>query len=415
MSHGKVDYDFIVEYAKSSRSTCKTSKKTIEKGEMRIGQMIQAANVDKKIPNWHHYKWFFTKGNKGLTKWEMLFGREKLRLEDQETIKKLIEKNSGEETSGTKRKAKDIEDSEEPEKKKPKEEETEQQRLLREENEALWKIKDRLKREVSRPKFLKEILEYNNQSSKGGDSVLIDRIAEGMLFGALPEGCGQDDCKGGHLFLDQTTGKYRCTGNSSVWSRCMWEGDPEKIEIKAWKIPDWMKDEYDYFNNWKFKRRDRVIIKNEVIRAKGKEGEEVGVKSEETIKSERAKRKFFSVGKSTKTPLEGYVIALDISKSKIEKISEMIAELGGTYSEKVNPKVTHLISTDDNYDDETPKVAKAITLDIPVLSERWITDSKKKQVFLNQKDYLIGGSNFATDVQDRYFTYPADDEKPEAD
>jgi len=121
-----LDYDFIVEYAKSARSTCKTSKKSIEKGEIRIGQMVQAPNVDKKIPHWHHYKWFFSKGNKGLTKWEMLYGREKLRLEDQELIKKLIEDNSGE-TKGSKRRAnkdkekeKDDSDNEAPKKKKKK-------------------------------------------------------------------------------------------------------------------------------------------------------------------------------------------------------------------------------------------------------------------------------------------------------
>lgn len=51
----KKDYDFIVEYAKSNRSKCGTTKEAIPQGEMRIGQMIQAKNFDGKIPVWCVY------------------------------------------------------------------------------------------------------------------------------------------------------------------------------------------------------------------------------------------------------------------------------------------------------------------------------------------------------------------------
>jgi len=245
--------------------------------------------------------------------------------------------------------------------------------------------------------------------------VLIDRIADGMMFGALPEGCGQDDCSGGHLYLDKTTGKYRCTGNSSVWSKCMWEGELSDVKAKAWKIPEWLADEYDYFRHWRYQKRDRAVVKNEVLRAEGKEKEEVGIKSEEAIKSERAKRKFFQIGKKSKAPLDGCTIALDVKKTRVDKLKEIIEELGGTYSDKVNPKVTHLISTDNNYDDETPKVSKAVTLDIPILTEDWLKDSKSKKEFLNQNEYLIGGSEHAINILEREFTDPAEDEKKEAE
>jgi hypothetical protein len=49
----KVEYDFIVEYAKTDRSTCSTSRQKIMQGEMRIGLMIQAKNFDGKIPQWY--------------------------------------------------------------------------------------------------------------------------------------------------------------------------------------------------------------------------------------------------------------------------------------------------------------------------------------------------------------------------
>lgn len=39
----------------------------------------------------HHWKSFFVKGNKGLTQWEMLYGRETLRVDDQKKVQALIE------------------------------------------------------------------------------------------------------------------------------------------------------------------------------------------------------------------------------------------------------------------------------------------------------------------------------------
>jgi hypothetical protein len=165
--------------------------------------------LNLNLPLRHHWKNFFAKGNKGLTQWEMLHGRDTLRLEDQKKIQGLIEstykctgafkrsyaegptgterqvltpeakdrereKQSGltiitsniptEHNGGTKRKAEATDD--EPAAKKQKTEETPEEKEKREHNEMQWKFKDALK--GLKPKDLKEICEENGQSSKGG-------------------------------------------------------------------------------------------------------------------------------------------------------------------------------------------------------------------------------------------------------
>lgn len=56
---------------------------------------------------------------------------------------------------------------------------------LKEQNKKLWALKDDLRKHCSRDE-LKALLEFNNQQTKGGKMKLVDRCAEGMLFGAMP-------------------------------------------------------------------------------------------------------------------------------------------------------------------------------------------------------------------------------------
>jgi len=239
----------------------------------------------------------------------------------------------------------------------------------------MWAIKDNLK--GYKPKDLREILELNDQSSKGGEDALLDRIANGAMFGALPVGCGQDDCTNGHLYFDKSTGKYRCTGNSSEWSKCLWEADEDKVEVTPWKFPKWIKDN-DYFKKWKFQKRTRAVVKSEVIRAANVTEE--GVVSEETVKAARAKRRFFDVGKKLENPFDTYVIAFAGKLStKQGKLKEIVEKLGGTTTTKISPKVTHLVATEKEVKAETSKILDAIKFDIPILSETWIHDTKEKK------------------------------------
>lgn len=64
---------------------------------------------------------------------------------------------------------------------------------------------------------------------------LLDRCADGMVFGALklcPE------CKG-QLVLDNYS--YRCTGNISSWTKCMYTStEPDR---SSWMVPAELREE----------------------------------------------------------------------------------------------------------------------------------------------------------------------------
>ena len=88
-----------VEYAKTNRSTCKKSKQKIEKGEIRIGKMVENNYSDEvmKMPQWHKVGPFFemmSKMRKSTKKPETIQdfgGYEALSEADQEMIKAKLQ------------------------------------------------------------------------------------------------------------------------------------------------------------------------------------------------------------------------------------------------------------------------------------------------------------------------------------
>ncbi|XP_068630447.1 poly [ADP-ribose] polymerase-like [Battus philenor] len=82
------DLPYNVEYAKSSRSSCKLCKKTIDQGILRIALMVQSPFFDGKQPNWHHLDCLFSK--KPPTAISDIANFNKIKHEDQEDIKKRI-------------------------------------------------------------------------------------------------------------------------------------------------------------------------------------------------------------------------------------------------------------------------------------------------------------------------------------
>ncbi|KAL5561852.1 hypothetical protein UlMin_031599 [Ulmus minor] len=80
-----------VEYAKSSRSSCKTCKNTIEKETLRIGKMVKATQFDGFMPMWNHAKCILNKPKKQIKSVDDVEGIESLRWEDQQKIRKHVE------------------------------------------------------------------------------------------------------------------------------------------------------------------------------------------------------------------------------------------------------------------------------------------------------------------------------------
>ncbi|CAH9132809.1 unnamed protein product [Cuscuta epithymum] len=78
------------EYAKSSRSSCKTCKSPINKEVMRLGKMVQATQFDGMMPMWNHASCILGKA-KQIKATDDVEGLESLRWEDQEKIRKYVE------------------------------------------------------------------------------------------------------------------------------------------------------------------------------------------------------------------------------------------------------------------------------------------------------------------------------------
>eukprot|EP01047_Picozoa_sp_COSAG01_P101090 COSAG01_NODE_30865_length_608_cov_0.813360_1_plen_135_part_01 len=91
------DFTFTIEYAKSNRSTCRTTLEKIEKGALRIGQMVQSDSFDGRVTQWHcaTKAGFFRSGNKGLVTPTQLYNWDELKPTDQRTVEGLIAASLG--------------------------------------------------------------------------------------------------------------------------------------------------------------------------------------------------------------------------------------------------------------------------------------------------------------------------------
>ncbi|KAG8389233.1 hypothetical protein BUALT_Bualt02G0207500 [Buddleja alternifolia] len=78
------------EYAKSSRSSCKTCKKPIDKEILRLGKMVHATQFDGFMPMWNHASCILRKANQ-IKSVDDVEGLETLRWEDQQKIGKYID------------------------------------------------------------------------------------------------------------------------------------------------------------------------------------------------------------------------------------------------------------------------------------------------------------------------------------
>ncbi|KAF3957398.1 hypothetical protein CMV_017586 [Castanea mollissima] len=78
------------EYAKSSRSSCKTCKTPIDREVLRLGKMVQATQFDGFMPMWNHASCILKKA-KQIKSIDDVEGIELLRWEDQQKIRKYVE------------------------------------------------------------------------------------------------------------------------------------------------------------------------------------------------------------------------------------------------------------------------------------------------------------------------------------
>eukprot|EP01018_Ginkgo_biloba_P034176 Gb_33067 [translate_table: standard] len=88
-----------VEYAKSSRASCKTCNKSIDKDKLRIAKMVPATQFDGFMPIWNHAECILKKRGQFRIV-DDVEGIDTLRWEDQQKIKKYVEGNGKGSASG---------------------------------------------------------------------------------------------------------------------------------------------------------------------------------------------------------------------------------------------------------------------------------------------------------------------------
>ena len=237
-------------------------------------------------------------------------------------------------------------------------------RQAREYSEKLWKTKDDIKGKYNANE-LRAILKHNDQGFNNlGPSELVDRVAEGMLNGAIPR-C--TECKG-HM-APHSGGKIKCHGNLSAWSRCTFEADGATITRAKWKNPS---------------AANIVKLMEEI--------------QDEKDKAKTAWADGPAAGdKPNPDAFKGLVFVVlgdwDTQDDDITKIEEG----GGSVSNSFTAKVTHVLATYDEVNTTPAKKApvkrtKALASSLPILDPCVLTYCAKQKKTLAHLENL---SDFA--------------------
>ncbi|XP_062980205.1 poly [ADP-ribose] polymerase 1 [Elgaria multicarinata webbii] len=349
--------DFAAEYAKSNRSTCKGCEQKIEKGQIRISKKMVHPEKPQlgMIDNWYHPNCFVSRradlGFLTTFSASQLLGFGLLNAEDKETLKKQLPavKNEG------KRKGDEV-DANVNAKKKPKKEkekQSKQEKLLKEQTELIWNIKDELKKACS-TNDLKELLIANKQEVPSGESAILDRVSDGMAFGALLP-C--EECKGQFVFRGDA---YYCTGDITAWTKCV--GKTQTPNRKEWVTPKAFR-EITYLKKFKFKRQDRAFPP---------EAASANATPPPTISAPVTENSAAPADQ----PLSSMKILIigKLSKNK-DEIKSAVEELGGKVTATVN-KADLCISSQKEIEKMNKKMEEVKEAQVRVVSEEFLQDMK---------------------------------------
>ncbi|XP_054714565.1 poly [ADP-ribose] polymerase 1-like [Uloborus diversus] len=328
--------DFAIEYAKSSRSTCKVCSEKIVKGEIRVSKLDTESSEARRfgpIPQWRHLDCFVkVRQELGFVEsGDRLPGFKNLSDEDKEDVKEKITGTSLKRSS----------DGGQPPPKKKKTDITKEELEFRVQNQLLYDMRDKLKANLKK-KHMLELLEFNKQHISTGESNLLDNLADCMVFGAL-KNC--PECQDGTPRFKNDA--YRCSGNLTEWTKCQYVSKyPER---KLFKVPEEMKEEFEFLKKYKCVIKERMFP--EVVEVNNKKG----------------------------LPLENFKVAVFGKFKGVPKsiIIKKVEELGATIQSKVTATVNVCISTEDEVNKNGSHVTKAAINKIHIVSPNFIEDIKK--------------------------------------
>uniref|UniRef100_A0A7I2V3E1 Poly [ADP-ribose] polymerase n=1 Tax=Homo sapiens TaxID=9606 RepID=A0A7I2V3E1_HUMAN len=350
--------DFAAEYAKSNRSTCKGCMEKIEKGQVRLSKKM----VDPEKPQlgmidrWYHPGCFVKNreelGFRPEYSASQLKGFSLLATEDKEALKKQL---PGVKSEG-KRKGDEVDGVDEVAKKKSKKEKDKDSKLekaLKAQNDLIWNIKDELKK-VCSTNDLKELLIFNKQQVPSGESAILDRVADGMVFGALLP-C--EECSGQLVFKSDA---YYCTGDVTAWTKCMVK--TQTPNRKEWVTPKEFR-EISYLKKLKVKKQDRIFPPETSASVAATPppstaSAPAAVNSSASADKPLSNMKILTLGK--------------LSRNK-DEVKAMIEKLGGKLTGTAN-KASLCISTKKEVEKMNKKMEEVKEANIRVVSEDFLQD-----------------------------------------
>ncbi|XP_073139928.1 poly [ADP-ribose] polymerase 1 [Henckelia pumila] len=390
-----------IEVSPTSRATCRCCNQKITKGEARISTKPEGESA--RALAWHHAKCYMEMSPTSQV--EKFSGWDSLSATDRATVTSLVTNNASafegtnvdlkEEKkllqdstskSGIKRKrafesdqklknSKDGGNSSsikspsennlkyvegEPSKESTLESQLEAQ------TKAQWALKDDLKKHVT-SSVLREMLEANEQDSRGSELDLRERCADGMLFGALSK-CPL--CSG---WLRYSLGMYRCCGFISEWSKCSYSTTkPERVKGK-WKIPEETSNDFllKWFKSQKAKKPERFILQSS---PGGSSGSQAVIWLSPSSKVEK---------------IEDLKVAIaGIPHESMEEWKSKITEAGGQVHAKIR-KETNCLVVSGVLDEIGAEIRKARRMKLPVLREDYLIDCIKRQKKLPFDSYKV--------------------------
>jgi hypothetical protein len=96
----------------------------------------------------------------------------------------------------------------------------------------------------------------------------------------------------------------------------------------------------------------------------------------------------------TVPPLDGCVIAIsgkfDASKHTHASLEQLIRSLGGSVTKSVAKTTTHVVCSEDDYNNDSAKVAAAKAKDLPIVSVEWIQEAEKLNKAVDPQPYVWG-------------------------
>ncbi|XP_001604917.1 poly [ADP-ribose] polymerase isoform X2 [Nasonia vitripennis] len=335
--------EFKVEYAKSSRSTCKGCGMAIMIHTTRLSKKDFESKEARRfggLERWHHLD-CFDKLRKEFQFFDVgtnIPGADTLTKEDKEDLEKYLPK---------------IDD--EPLAKKPKLEpvDVELEKKLKKQSEEMFDVRDQLSKLGK--KILARLLEANGQTVPTGNSEILDALADVMYFGAL-EPCPK--C-GGQFEYKSGTG-YKCTGNVSEWAACEnLTDDPVRREFV---VPEDLIVDNQFLSSHKCEVKRR-LLKTPIVVPEPNE-----IKTEDVPDGPKITDK--------PAVFKNMTFVHFGSRHYKVQMRKAILALGGTCKTNVDENTTALLSSPHAVRCNGPNVQTAKSLNVHVVSEEILEEAK---------------------------------------